>query len=145
MTDRLDRAWELRRDVHAWVKAHPDCGMREIGAAFGGHPYDTIRRVVSKMNRSGCLMMCVASQMSIYRAVGEMIEARDAARNELRRTGRMMGPINGRTAASKLVRNANGKFEANGKAADGDAWRHYTNRPDRKPAVQGQRGQGAAA
>jgi len=144
MSDRLDRAWELRRDVHAWVKANPDCGMREIGAAFGMHPYDTIRRVVSKLNRCGFLLLCFRSHLSSYRAAGETIEARDAARNKLRSTGRMMGPINGRSAALKRERDANGQFIAKHEVAADNSWRYYRNRPDRNPPHPQQRGQGAA-
>ncbi len=55
--DRIQAAWELRRDIHTWLVANPHSVMAEIFQAFADRNHETVRKAVIRMRYDGDVAM----------------------------------------------------------------------------------------
>lgn len=55
--DRITLAWELRRDLHAWLTESPSAVMAEIFAAFPDRNQSTLRKAINRMRKDGDIGM----------------------------------------------------------------------------------------
>ena len=140
MRDRLDIAWALRRDVHAWIAAHPDAPMPAIKRAFGALNPETVRAVVKRMVRGGRVSVLRAGTAVLYRVATPFDEPVDAARAKIRACGIAVGLLQGARNRAR-TRRGDGTFAPDALPQVAAAGR-YVNRPDKKPAIQNQGGQG---
>lgn len=138
MSDRLDRAWELRRKVHGWIDAHADASMPEIKLAFERLNPDTVRAVVRRLQGAGFVEARRCGPVNLYRVKAAFDQPRDSARVRLREIGRASGTQRGAQNRTR-ERLADGTFAPLPPMATA----RYVNRPGRKQAISGQRGQGA--
>lgn len=133
--DRLVKAWKMRRDVHAWIEANPDCSMPEIKRNFSKINPETVRWVVKRL----VLAKLVQAESHCYRTLREFDQPMDAARDRLREGGRASGRVQGMTNASR-TRNPDGTFAT---VHAGTNRVKYINRPASKRAIPNQGGQGS--
>lgn len=133
--DRLTLAWELRRNVHAWILANPGASMPEIKAAFGRVNAETVRAVVRRMVDAGEIGTNGVSGHGVrYHAATLAIAPQDVVRDKMRAIGNSSAP---RLAAL----NKNRARLQDGTYAPRPG--RYVNRPDSKRAIANQGGQGA--
>lgn len=134
--DRLFTAWEMRRDVHAWIAANPDCSMPEIKRNFIEVNPETVRWVVKRLRLAGL----VVNEDNCYRVLRAFDQPADAARERLRDGGRASGRVRGMANANR-TRNPDGTFAP---VPFIDRLGKYVNRPASKMAIPNQGGQGAS-
>lgn len=133
--DRLVKAWELRRDVHAWISSHPGAAMPEIKRAFGSIEAETIRYVVKRI----CLGGFIRVDKHRYWVEREFDQSVDEMRDRLRKVGVAASAalVEGNRTRARL---ADGTFAPGPVVMLG---RRYINRPWKKQPIQNQGGQGA--
>jgi len=142
MSDRLDRAWELRRDVLVWIGDHPGARMPDIAAAFE-RPLPTIRHAVTWLRAHGNVAKDGDSTGARYVVACAQMVDREQARDRLRDCGRKHGVTT--LLASRLKRKLNEiDAERSKRESEQPYTGYYRNRPDRKLPYPQQRGQGAA-
>lgn len=140
MSDRLDRAWKLRREVHAWIDAHSDASMPDIKRHFEQVNPETVRIVVKRLKQAGFVAQQRCGPVNRYRAVAAFDQPRDAARARLQACGRAACA---RLAAQNRCRSrrADGTFAP--VALPSTTGVRYVHRPGKESAVKSQGGQGA--
>lgn len=87
--DRLTRAWELRRDVHAFLTANIGSTLAEIFAAFPGVHRETMRQVVKKLCKDlDAVVVKRRGNVGSYSAASREIRPLEETRANLRESGR---------------------------------------------------------
>lgn len=87
--DRLQRAWELRRVIHAWLLEHVASSMDEIQRAFPDRIPDTLRNSVAKLRRDGDVVMVNGrANVGRYSAVTREITPVSVIRQRLSEVGK---------------------------------------------------------
>lgn len=89
--DRITLAWELRRDIHAWLTANSRAVMVEIFEAFSHRKRETVRKAVIRMRTDGDVAMVGqrrACNEGIYAAITTAIKPESKKREGLARGAR---------------------------------------------------------
>jgi len=87
--DFIQRGWELRRDLHAWLKTHPDGTLIEIVAAFDQRPARTVESALRKLRADGDVVVRKRrGGTGIYRATTEQIRPVSESRKGLSMGGK---------------------------------------------------------
>lgn len=94
--DRITLAWELRRDIHAWLKKNPRSMMSEIFAAFAHRKCETVRKAVIRLRYDGDAAMVgrrkVCNQ-GVYSSITPRIKGEDKKREALAAGARKSQPM----------------------------------------------------
>lgn len=124
--DRLTRAWELRRDVHAWLKINLGSELHALFAAFDSVSKETLRQVVKKLCKDlDAVMVRAPGNVCRYSAVTLEIRPLEETRARLRECGR-------RNVGTALA----GYKAAHGKPAKAAAAKPAASTPPRYPGPQ---------
>ena len=92
--DRITLAWELRRDIHAFLADNPMAIMQEIFAQFSHRKTETVRKAVLRMRSDGDVcMLGKRGHEGAYSAVTESIKPMSYTRSRLSEGGRKNQPI----------------------------------------------------
>lgn len=84
--DRITLAWELRRDIHAWLVANPFAVMAEIFEAFAHRNRETVRKAVLRMRADGDVAMVGRNKLNnegIYSATSAAVKSPESVRKRL--------------------------------------------------------------
>lgn len=128
------RAWATRRDIHAFVRANPQCAMVHIEARFAGIPSNTLRKHVGFLCRIGNLHQSGKGSATRYSALTEAIYDVGIMREKLRQNGRTAGHTP-RMAHIEMREQAV-------ETVPGEPWR-LINRPEKHRPLREQQGQGS--
>lgn len=91
--DRITAAWELRRDIHAWLKLNIGAEMDEIINAFPTFNRDTLRNSVAKLRRDlDVVMIKGKANVGRYSAVSREIVPVSVTRERMAIGGRITQP-----------------------------------------------------
>lgn len=135
--DRLVLAWLKRASVHAWLLANPNATMPQVKRAFPGMKPEGVRATVAALLRYGDVVEIRGARTVRYRAAKASATADDAPRARLAACG-------SRNVDDRIVENRMRTRAPDGtwKPKPREPWR-TVNRPDDKPPIQNQGGQGA--
>jgi hypothetical protein len=84
--DRITLAWELRRDIHAWLMAKSRATMPEIFDAFSEINHETVRKAVYRMRTDGDVALIARNRIcnaGVYAAITPRIKSEEAKRQAL--------------------------------------------------------------
>lgn len=89
MSNRIQTAWQLRHDVHQWLKAHIGSDMAAISAAFPEVHRDTMRNTVARLRRDlNVVMINGIGNVAHYSACTAEIKPLEHTIERLREGGR---------------------------------------------------------
>ena len=93
MSTRITEAWQLRHDLHAWLKDHPNATMAEWCAAFPAVKIDTMRKTVRRLKTDlNVVMVKGRANRGQYRIVTDQIRPLSDTVDRLREAGRQNLP-----------------------------------------------------
>ena len=84
--DRITLAWELRRDIHAWLKRHVRASLPEIIRAFSTINRETVRKAIYRMRLDGDVELIERTahcNTGIYAVVTPLVKSELSKRNAL--------------------------------------------------------------
>lgn len=89
MTARLAAAWQLRHNLHAWLREHPGSVMQDVFDAFPDALPNTLRKCMQKLVRDlDVAMVNTTGNKSRYRAITEQIRPLAETIERVREAGR---------------------------------------------------------